>query len=206
MMKNREIQYHAEKGAVDLINQKTHDLKNQMLAFQHLAKEDKLAFVDEMLDYIEQYDTSVNLDNEAINTLLTQKYRYCQQNNINFTFMVDAKPLDFIDILDLYALLGNALDNAIECVEKYQEGYLRNISLSILQYQQFVKIQVTNPFLQDLVIEDGIIQSTKLNKDYHGFGLKSMQMILDQYEGVLDIQIDDDMFELNIIISIPTPI
>lgn len=39
--------------------------------------------------------------------------------------------MDFIETIDLYAILGNAMDNAMEAVEKFAEPEKRQIDVTI---------------------------------------------------------------------------
>ena len=40
---------------------------------------------------------------------------------------------------------------------------------------------------------------TKKDTNYHGFGMQSIKMIVDKYNGTLNIEIDEDVFILNVI-------
>ena len=59
---------------------------------------------------------------------------------------MDDVDLSFIRLPDLYAILGNAIDNAIEYVQEQSDPNMRTISLRISKNRQFVGIQVTNPY------------------------------------------------------------
>ena len=46
--------------------------------------------------------------------------------------------------------------------------------------------------------------TTKDDLNYHGFGMKSMRYIVEKYNGVMNADVRDGMFFLNIVIPIPT--
>ena len=50
---------------------------------------------------------------------------------------------------------------------------------------------------------DGYPCTTKSNKDYHGYGIKSIRMVTEKYDGSLSIRTKGDIFNLNILIPIP---
>ncbi len=79
-----------------------------------------------------------------MDTLLTAKSLYCKNKNISFTFVVDGKVLNFIDNIDLYALFGNLVDNAIETVEKIKDIDQRIIHLSVYVKKSFLNIRLCN--------------------------------------------------------------
>ncbi len=46
-----------------------------------------------------------------------------------------------MDSIDIYALFGNAIDNAIECVEKFSEKEMRFIDICVAEKQHFLYIR-----------------------------------------------------------------
>ena len=49
-----------------------------------------------------------------MDAILTEKSTRCWSRGIDFSCMVDGPCLAGLGVVDLYTLLGNALDNAIE--------------------------------------------------------------------------------------------
>lgn len=45
---------------------------------------------------------------------------------------------------------------------------------------------------------DGLPLSSKGEKDYHGFGMRSMRMSVEKYGGVLCVDVKDDIFSVDI--------
>ena len=111
--------------------------------------------------------------------------------------------MDFINAIDLYAILGNALDNAMEAVEKFKHEEKRQIDVMIYRQQNFLVMNVINPIKGNLVYEEELPVSTKGDKRFHGFGLKSIRYIVKKYDGFLNISEEDGCFSLKILIPIP---
>lgn len=59
--------------------------------------------------------------NKVLDTVLTTKSLYCNKHGIIFTCVADGTLLDFMDVMDICSIFGNALDNAIECEMKIPE-------------------------------------------------------------------------------------
>lgn len=68
-----------------------------------------------MEDEIRQYEAQNKTGNKVLDTVLTSKSLYCAKHGITFTCVADGTLLDFMDIMDICSIFGNALDNAIEC-------------------------------------------------------------------------------------------
>mgnify|MGYP000110845584 FL=1 len=63
-------------------------------------------------------------------------------------------------------------------------------------------VQEENYFCGGLDFKDGLPQTTKDDKNYHGFGMRSIRMIVNKYEGALSAYAKDGVYYLNIIFSL----
>ena len=88
---------------------------------QETDREKRESYLEEMETMVKTFQTDIVTGNKILDTILTQKNSECIQKNINFTCMVDGKYLSMLDTLDICSIFGNALDNAIGCVEKVEE-------------------------------------------------------------------------------------
>lgn len=70
----------------------------------------------------------------------------------------------------------------------------RVISIAEKSKDGFVNISFTNFFEETLTFEEGLPVSRREN---HGFGTRSMRMIVEKYGGRLNVITKDDLFELN---------
>ena len=61
--------------------------------------------------------------------------------------------------------------------------------------------QEENYYAGDLTFRDGLPVTTKADKDYHGFGMQSIRMIVRKYEGELNTYTSDGVFHLNILFT-----
>ena len=128
-----------------------------------------------MEDSVKIYETIVKSGNEVLDTILTEKSLYCKERGITVSCVVDGSQLGFINTIDLYAILGNAIDNAIEAVEKFKHVEKRQIDVCIYRSQQFLVMNIINPMKEKLVYEEELPRTTKKDTLHHGYGLKSIQ-------------------------------
>lgn len=203
LWKKEQEQYQLSKENIALINQKCHDLKHQIRAIRNSSKEEMDKCLEEMEGSIRIYESIVKTGNEVLDTILTEKSLYCNDRGIIVSCVADGSQMDFINTVDLYAILGNALDNAIEAVEKFKHTEKRQIDVLIYRQQNFLVINVINPIKGSLVYEEDLPVSTKGDNRFHGFGLRSMRYIVKKYDGFLNISAEDGCFSLKILIPIP---
>ncbi|MBQ7795501.1 MAG: GHKL domain-containing protein, partial [Lachnospiraceae bacterium] len=200
---NAREQYELARENISLINQKCHDLKHQIRALRNASREELEQYLSEIEDSIQIYEAIVKTGNEVLDTILTDKSLYCKERGITVSCVADGSQMDFINTIDLYAILGNAIDNAIEAVEKFEEPERRQIDVLVYRKQQFLAINVVNPMEEKLIFEDDLPVTTKKNKMDHGYGLKSINYILKKYDGALSISEEDGCFSLMLLIPIP---
>lgn len=203
LWKKEQEQYQLSKENIALINQKCHDLKHQIRAIRNSSKEEMDKYLEEMEGSIRIYESIVKTGNEVLDTILTEKSLYCKDRGIIVSCVADGSQMDFINTVDLYAILGNALDNAIEAVEKFKHTEKRQIDVLIYRQQNFLVMNIINPIKGNLVYEEDLPVSTKGDNRFHGFGLRSMRYIVKKYDGFLNISAEDGCFSLKILIPIP---
>ena len=202
MVRDRQAQYEFSRENIEMINQKAHDLKHQLLALEQISDEKRRQQLREARKAVDFYDAVVKTGNEALDTLLTEKSVYCQNRDIRLSCTVISERLDRIDVVDLYTLLGNAIDNAIEGVDKLSDPDKKTISFIVRDQGEMLFFHIMNYYEGDIRLEDGLPRSTKGDDWNHGYGTKSIRAIAERYGGNVMIQTKEQVFSL--IILIPT--
>ncbi|MCR5101509.1 MAG: ATP-binding protein [Butyrivibrio sp.] len=196
-------QYRIRQETIDSINRKCHDLKHQIEAIHHMDKEtDREAYYKELKKDIMIYDMAIDTGNEALNILMMDKGRYCLDHDIQLTCMADAGSLSFMKLEDVYAIFGNALDNAITAVEKLEDKEKRVINLKVLNQNNMFMVQLQNYYDGIVSFEDGMPVTTKLDKENHGFGVKSIRYLAEKYGGTTTVNAKDGIFTLQILLPV----
>lgn len=200
MWAKHKAQYKMSKETIDIINAKCHDLKHQIAALRAMNNmDDRSKAIDSIEDSVMIYDLIVKTGNEILDTVLTEKGLLCKQKNIVLSCIADGKLLNFMDPIDLYTIFGNALDNAVEGVLKVSDE-MREISLHLHEKAGMILLQVENPYEGKIKMQGGLPMTSKQEKAYHGFGVKSIIQIVEKYNGLVKIETDHQMFILRIMI------
>lgn len=193
----QEKKHYAEmKGNIDVINMKCHDIKHQLTNLQGRLTD---AEIHSLQEAIRIYDSNIRTGSEILDTILYQKQLYCEKNGITLKFLADGKAFGFMRGSDLYALVSNALDNAIEAVIKLAEKEKRIVNLFVLKKGNELLLEVSNYFDP---LSPTVLGTSKKEKQYHGFGIKSMQYITNQYKGKFSTEIDGDVFFLSVLFPV----
>lgn len=204
VLRSQYLQYQQSKESIDLINYKYHDLKHQIAVLR--AEQDperRNAFLNQMEEEIHRYEVQNKTGNQVVDTILTGKNVICEQFGISMNCVADGKLLDFMNTMDICSILGNALDNAIECEKKIPDPEKRLIHVAVFGQKNFVILRFENYFDGQLEIKEGIPVTTKTKKkEFHGFGIRSIKYVVDKYDGAVSISQNENWFELKILIPV----
>ena len=191
------------QNSIDVINTKCHDLKQHLQSLnQGLSEETRR----EIEASVMIYDSVIKTGNEVLDLILFEKNVYCEKNGIEFVFMVDGNELGFMQREDIFALFGNVLSNAIEASLAIEEKEKRVIQLSVFGVGSTIVIHEENYYNgKEIEMESGLPVTTKTDKSEHGYGVRSMKMIVEKYGGSIGFHVKDDVFALNICMPIQKP-
>lgn len=203
ILQNQYVQYQQSRESIELINRKYHDLKHQIAALR--AENDpqkRNAFLDAMESDIKAYEAQNKTGNTVLDTVLTGKSLYCQKHGIGLTCVADGTLLNFMDVMDICTIFGNALDNAIECEKKVADKEKRLIHVTVSQQKGFLLLRFENYYEGSLQFSGGLPVTTKRDVDYHGYGLKSVRYTAQKYGGTVNVRGENGWFELTVLIPI----
>ena len=93
---------------------------------------------------------------------------------------------------DIYAIFGNALDNAIRAVMELEDAMKRVISVKIVIQNSILMIQIQNYYSGKLRFEKGLPLTT----------MKSIQYTAEKYNGTITVNAENDIFMLQILIPV----
>lgn len=205
VLRNQYFQYRQSQESIDIINHKYHDLKHQINILRQEKNPDKKEeYLDEIEKGIKDYESMFKTGNGILDTLLTGTSLKCARRDITFTCVADGTLLNQIYVMDLCTIFGNALDNAMEHAVQIADLEKRLIHVTVSKMEEFILIRIENYLQDDLQFEGELPSTTKKNKAYHGFGLKSIKYSVEKYHGTMEVKTEDHWFIINILIPLQT--
>lgn len=197
-------QQQLSRESMDIINRKCHDIKHQLRALMEMEDGgERRKYLEEIRGAMSIYDAVYQTGNAALDTVLREKALLCQEYEIKFSCMADGKALEFMDTLDVYALFGNALDNAVESVMREEDKEKRLINMRITKQMQILYIHLDNYCREPVRFEDGLPVTSKKDRENHGFGLRSIRHIAEKYDGEVVLKNQEERFILDLLLPIP---
>ncbi len=197
-------QFQAAEANNETLHRVYHDLKHQIAYIRQEANTEKReSYLDEMDRVISAHEAESNTGNAVLDTLLTSKNLLCLDKHITMTVFADANDAGFIDAMDLLSIFGNAIDNAIEYEQRIEDPGCRLIKVTVRTQNRFLLIRIENYCQEVIPIKNGLIVTSKQDKQLHGYGIKSIRRAVDKYDGSLTVAQEDEWFILTALIPIP---
>lgn len=184
--------YEQRKEDEEKIREVYHDLKNHLL----LVNDEPSA--KEILGKIESYESYMITGNEFLDIVISEKIKLAQKRGVRVECEIDFHSGSFMETLDISTIFGNLLDNAIEAAEKVTESE-KYVHISVKRRAQMIIIVIKNTMVGTF---EESIKTSKVNKTFHGYGLRNVRAALKKYEGYLDIVQDGTEFSASVIVPI----
>ena len=179
----------------------SHDLKHYNLYMKELLQNNKIEKALEILEVntvLKQEMTDmVMTNNQYINSLINHKIMIANSKMITILCDLVVEKELCIEPYDLYMALGNILDNAIE----HCSGTYKEIIVGIKSNENMLLIEIKNTIQSSVLKQNSKLQTSKENKEEHGYGLKSIQDVVNKYNGNLVIEEENNLFIISILIT-----
>lgn len=104
-----------------------------------------------------------------------------------------------LEDVDLYSLLGNLFDNAIEAAKEVEKEE-REIKLMAKVSGNNLYLEIENPYVGNLRKKGGNYLTTKENRKEHGLGLRIVENIVNRHSGEIRINDTDNNFKVKVLI------
>lgn len=190
----REVYYEGLQREQTQVRTLRHDLRNHLTVLTGLLEQGDTAQAAAYLDRLTGSPAlggSVRFcDNETANVVLSAKAEAMARADLTADFQIFLPKSLPLDDLDLCALLGNALDNAIESTREAPE---KTIRVRCRADKGLFMLQVENPLSGK---ENADLSTTKSDRKAHGFGLPGMREIALRHGGSLEAGPRNGWFEL----------
>ena len=177
-----------------------HDAKKHLAAIQALNEDPEIgSYVTKLSEQLKDYSRSRNSGNKLLDVMLHKYEIDCKMRSISFEYDVKVCNLSQLEDIDLVAILGNLLDNAVTAAEKSEEKW---IVLNTVHRNAYSVIILSNSCDTQPKRSGNRLLSTKSNVNFHGFGLKSVAKAISKYQGDFEWSYDSGKHTFTITVMI----
>ena len=185
--------YEKEQQARDATRALWHDLKKYTNAtqdlFQHGDMENAVQSLQQATTALSEIHQTVDVGNAVVNGILERALEQVQNQGIFLDFNVWVSDQLPISAVDLYIIMGNTIDNAIEACQQVPAADSPTISLTLRQQNHTLFYAIDNP----IPAKQG-----KKPGDVHGYGIRNVKNCVAKYHGMMTVSKQDGVFSVQI--------
>lgn len=174
-----------------------HDFQNHIdVVYHYLLKnstEEAARYIENLRSPMQGITQTVWVGDEAADYLINSKIAIAVSKHIRVNTNIEFPRHTNIQNVDLVAILGNLLDNALEAVSDAEDS-IRFINLTIRRINDMLIIKVENGCSVAPAITDGSLQTSKTDKTLHGWGLQSVRTAAKRYDGTIETEYSNHIF------------
>lgn len=179
-----------------------HDLNNHLnVLYQLLDKgneDEAKKYIKEISKPILKLSQTIWTGVDVVDVIINSKIEKMKEKGIAFEINAEFPQNTNIMPHDICTILANLMDNTIEATSKLQN--CRSISLTIRIINHFLMIKVSNSCIENKEEFNQYPETTKENKELHGWGLPSVMDAVEKYNGTLKCVNQDNQFVVKIIL------
>lgn len=194
----QQKQAESMQNVMEQIRGERHDFYKHLSSLRQMLIQEQYPgarkYVDELFEERNAISAKIIADtgNYTLDSILNYEYERAKAYDIEISYDCEIPKELELSPKDMSIILMNLLDNAIEAVRKEEE---KKITCKIVYRKPQLLIRVTNPCTG----ETGTLgKTTKKNEVEHGYGLKNVEKVTNQYLGTMKVERKKDEFDVKI--------
>ena len=180
-----------------------HDMKQHYSSVLNMLEKQSYATAEEYLKQLVEDNTDhskiCRTENPVVDAIVNAKYSFMKTLGIECTADIHIPMQLPFEMADMSVLLGNVLDNAIEANNDNVTS--KYIKIYMAYDKNILIITVINSYDGKLLRDrGGHILTRKNDSNAHGFGLVSVERIVQKYHGSMVIENTSEEFKIKLIL------
>ena len=182
-----------------------HDMGNHVTVRENLLQQNEPRetekYLSRLKEQLKKITSGPKSGNPVTDIILTEKGKEAEEKGVDFRCDFHYPPGTKIDAFDVSVILNNALTNAIEGAADCANPY---VSISSYVDKRTYVINIKNNFNSKLEIDEetGLPESTKTDRENHGYGMINIRKVAQKYLGDIEIEQDGQTFSLNVMLML----
>ena len=179
-----------------------HEINNQFISMKEMMNKgmykELTEFLNSLTSKLEFEKIYSNTGNVVVDSIINYKLNLL--SNVSIATEIAIPSNLNVNVNDLVIILGNILDNAVNALNENLHD--SKLYFKIVYSQGRLIIKETNTYQTQICYENGEIQSSRKNKNNHGFGLKNIEEAVKRNEGYMEINHNENIFSIDIILFV----
>lgn len=186
----------------DAIRKFKHDIKDNMFCMHLLLKDkryDELeAYYNQIDAAISDFDIEIQTGNKLLNAIANSMLEEYKGTDVVVNWKGQLPEKINMSELDLSTIFSNLLRNAFEATALCEQEKSIDVIVKISGVSMFVIIK--NTFSGNLTVVDGVIRTSKSDKENHGYVCQNVNSCVETYNGSIKYSNDDKYFIVELVL------
>ena len=183
-----------------------HDINNHIMILGNLLDKGE---ADEAANYLKEWqngfpmpEINAKTGNPVTDIVISEKMREAEEVGVEFVQNFHYPSSGKVESIDIGVILNNALSNAIRAASESKDPY---VEVKAWKNNNAYLIQVKNSFAGKLMLDSQteLPETSKDDKESHGYGLMNMKRITEKYYGTIQLEQRGDMLIFTALLMIP---
>lgn len=178
-----------------------HDMNSHLIALKSYFDQGDIVtgqkYISTLVNQFNNITQSINTGNNVLDAIISVKQSLAESKGIVFKSRICIQEKMPIAPEDLSVIFGNALDNAIEACDRLSSDEKKWITLILLQDSTSIFCKIINSSSKH---DDNYLETSKVDKTNHGFGIKNIQKSLEKYHAVVLREQNEFQFAFSFVI------
>ncbi|MDE6185178.1 MAG: GHKL domain-containing protein, partial [Lachnospiraceae bacterium] len=164
-----------------------HDFHHYLKTIGEAAAEnndrDVMSIIAELKIQIADTESIILCGHRLLNAILNEKKKAAEQKGIAIHITVEPEfTVEQMKDIDLIAITGNLIDNAMEASSECKDGYVK-IYMYTQNEGRFSVMKIVNNYKEEIQRAGEIFLTSKEDKERHGIGIQNVKQIVARYGG-----------------------
>ena len=183
-----------------------HDINDHIMVLGNLLDKgenaEAVAYLQEWQNGFPMPEINAKTGNPVTDIVISEKKREAEEVGVEFVDNFRYPSNGKVESIDIGVILNNALSNAIRAVSGIDNP---RVEVKAWKNNNAYLIQVKNNFSGKLSLDPqtGLTETSKDDKDSHGYGLMNMKRITEKYYGTIQLEQVGDMVIFTALMMIP---
>ena len=183
-----------------------HDVGDHIMVLGNLLEKGN---TDEAVTYLSEWqngfpmpEINAKTGNPVTDIVISEKRREAEEAGVEFVQNFHYPACRKVESIDIGVILNNALSNAIRAASDSENP---KIEVKAWKNNNTYLIQVKNSFSGKLSLDPqtGLPETSKKDKESHGYGLMNMKRITEKYYGTIQLEQEENMVIFTALMMIP---
>lgn len=158
------------------------------------------SYLNELADDLNTVDTVIKTGNVMADAILNSKLSVAEKLNISLNVKANIPTEIPLSDVELCAVMGNLLDNAVEaCAKLPEDERFMRIYIGVLKNQLYLSVQNS---AGEIKKSGGAYLSTKQDSHNHGYGIFRIDRVAKKYGGYVNRQNEEGVFATEIMVPL----